>query len=152
MFASIEPSLVTIPTPNECAVPSIPRETIWDMNDSPYCVSVKGCIIICETCVLDDVLFVLFSKEFIIYSMSTPFEVLSMSSMPIEALESVLNDIVSIKLKDQRIFRGRLTRCDVYMNLTLADAEEVEEEQIKAKYGSVLIRGNNILWIQLPPE
>ena len=38
------------------------------------------------------------------------------------------------------------------MNLTLADAEEVEEEQVKAKYGSVLIRGNNILWIQLPPE
>ena len=75
-----------------------------------------------------------------------------MSNMPIRALESVLNDIVSIKLKDQRIFRGCLTRCDVYMNLTLVDAEEIEEEQVKAKYGSVLIRGNNILWIQLPPE
>jgi small nuclear ribonucleoprotein len=72
--------------------------------------------------------------------------------MLFQALETVLNDIVSIKLKDQRIFRGRLTRCDVYMNLTLSDAEEVEEDQIKAKYGSVLIRGNNILWIQLPPD
>lgn len=71
-------------------------------------------------------------------------------NMPIKALEAVLNDVVSIKLKDHRIFRGRLTRCDIYMNLTLADAEEVEENQTKAKYGQVLIRGNNILWIQIP--
>ncbi|MHA1964388.1 MAG: LSM domain-containing protein [Candidatus Thorarchaeota archaeon] len=70
--------------------------------------------------------------------------------MPIKALEQQLDDIVSIKLKDQRIFRGRLTRCDMYMNLTLADAEELEDEETKAKYGQVLIRGNNILWIQIP--
>ena len=70
--------------------------------------------------------------------------------MPIKALEQQLDGIVSIKLKDQRIFRGRLTRCDMYMNLTLADAEELENEEIRAKYGQILIRGNNILWIQIP--
>ncbi len=75
--------------------------------------------------------------------------------MPIKALEQSLNSIVSIKLKDQRIFSGRLTRCDVYMNLTLGDAEELESDesgsmQIKAKYGEILLRGNNILWIQIP--
>jgi small nuclear ribonucleoprotein (snRNP)-like protein len=70
--------------------------------------------------------------------------------MPIKALEQQLNDIVSIKLKDQRIFRGRLTRCDMYMNLTLSDAEELENDETRAKYGQVLIRGNNILWIQIP--
>ena len=70
--------------------------------------------------------------------------------MPIKALELQLNDIVSIKLKDLRIFRGRLTRCDMYMNLTLVDAEELEDDETKAKYGQVLIRGNNILWIQIP--
>ena len=61
-----------------------------------------------------------------------------------------MNEVISIKLKDQRVFRGRLTRCDIYMNLTLADAEELEDEEVRAKYGSVLIRGNNILWIQIP--
>jgi len=70
--------------------------------------------------------------------------------MPIKALEQQLDGVVSIKLKDQRIFRGRLTRCDMYMNLTLADAEELENEETRAKYGQVLIRGNNILWIQIP--
>ncbi len=70
--------------------------------------------------------------------------------MPIKALEAVINEVVSIKLKDQRVFRGKLTRCDVYMNLTLADAEELESDEVRAKYGSILIRGNNILWIQIP--
>lgn len=70
--------------------------------------------------------------------------------MPIKALELQLNDVVSVKLKDQRIFRGHLTRCDMYMNLTLAEAEELESDDVKAKYGQVLIRGNNILWIQIP--
>lgn len=73
---------------------------------------------------------------------------------PIKALEQHLNNVVSIKLKDKRMFRGRLTRCDVYMNLTLADAEEMDYDdegstQVKAKYGEILLRGNNILWIQI---
>jgi small nuclear ribonucleoprotein (snRNP)-like protein len=38
----------------------------------------------------------------------------------------------------------------MYMNLTLADAEELENEEIRAKYGQLLLRGNNILWIQIP--
>ncbi|MHA1654826.1 MAG: LSM domain-containing protein [Candidatus Thorarchaeota archaeon] len=75
---------------------------------------------------------------------------MSNERMPIKALESALNEVISIKLKDQRVFRGRLTRCDIYMNLTLADAEELEDEEVRAKYGSILIRGNNILWIQIP--
>jgi len=69
--------------------------------------------------------------------------------MPIKALEHELNEVISVKLKDQRIFRGHLTRCDMYMNLTLADAEELENDEIRAKYGQVLIRGNNILLIQI---
>ena len=82
---------------------------------------------------------------------------MSAERMPIKALEQNLNEVVSIKLKDQRIFRGRLTRCDVYMNLTLADAEELvpgEDGALesKAKYGEILLRGNNILWIQIPEE
>ena len=82
---------------------------------------------------------------------------MSAEKMPIKALEQNLDEIVSIKLKDQRIFRGRLTRCDVYMNLTLADAEELVPGEdgtldAKAKYGEILLRGNNILWIQIPED
>jgi small nuclear ribonucleoprotein (snRNP)-like protein len=92
-----------------------------------------------------------FNKAFIMRSQSHSIEDEQMSqNQPIKALEASVEDVVSVKLKDQRIFRGRLTRCDVYMNLTLADAEEIEDDQAKAKYGQILIRGNNILWIQVP--
>ncbi len=82
---------------------------------------------------------------------------MSQERMPIKALENNIHEIVSIKLKDQRVFRGRLSRCDVYMNLTLEDAEELifndeGESKIIAKYGEILLRGNNILWIQIPEE
>lgn len=82
---------------------------------------------------------------------------MSAERMPIKALEQNLNEVVSIKLKDQRLFRGRLTRCDVYMNLTLADAEELVpgedgEMQPVRNYGEILLRGNNILWIQIPED
>ncbi|MEE9539884.1 MAG: LSM domain-containing protein [Candidatus Thorarchaeota archaeon] len=92
------------------------------------------------------------SKGFIIVAQATPDEEVLMpaENSPIKALEQRLSDIVSIKLKDDRIFRGRLTRCDQYMNLTLGDAVELENDETKAKYGSILIRGNNILWIQIP--
>ncbi len=82
---------------------------------------------------------------------------MSAERMPIKALEQNINEIVSIKLKDQRIFRGRLSRCDVYMNLTLEDAEELMPGEdgatvTLAKYGEILLRGNNILWIQIPED
>ncbi len=75
---------------------------------------------------------------------------MSNETIPIKALEAALNELVSIKLKDQRVFRGRLTRCDMYMNLTLSDAEELESMATRARYGSILIRGNNILWVRVP--
>ena len=46
---------------------------------------------------------------------------------------------------------------DIYMNLTVANAEEIQyetgeegTERIIAKYGEILLRGNNILWIRIP--
>ncbi len=82
---------------------------------------------------------------------------MSAEKMPIKALEQHLNDEVSIKLKDQRVFKGTLNRVDIYMNLTLANAEEIQyetseegTERIIAKYGEILLRGNNILWIRIP--
>ena len=92
------------------------------------------------------------SKGFIICPTGPCSEevIVSAEKMPIKALDLAMNELVSIKLKDQRIFRGKLTRCDMYMNLTLSDAEEIENKEAIAKYGSILIRGNNILWIQIP--
>jgi len=70
---------------------------------------------------------------------------------PLKLLSRNLNEEVVVKLKDGRTCRGVLENCDNYMNLILRDAEEVDDSgcNTEVKYGKVLIRGNNILWITL---
>jgi len=70
---------------------------------------------------------------------------------PLKLLSRNLNEEIVVKLKDGRTCKGILENCDNYMNLILRDAEEVDDSGSNAevKYGKVLIRGNNILWITL---
>lgn len=74
-----------------------------------------------------------------------------MRTEPLKLLSRNLNEEVVVKLKDGRTCKGVLENCDNYMNLILKDAEEVDDSGSNAevKYGRVLIRGNNILWITL---
>ena len=74
-----------------------------------------------------------------------------MRTEPLKLLSRNLNEEIVVKLKDGRTCKGVLENCDNYMNLILRDAEEVDDSGSNAevKYGKVLIRGNNILWITL---
>jgi small nuclear ribonucleoprotein len=69
-------------------------------------------------------------------------------NQPIKILQKAINNLVLIKLKDGKEYRGRLKEIDVYMNLVLEGAEEIEDGNPSAKFGEVLIRGNNILFIK----
>ncbi len=69
-------------------------------------------------------------------------------NQPIKILQKATSNLVLIKLKDGREYRGRLKEIDVYMNLVLEGAEELMEGNPTAKFGEVLIRGNNILYIK----
>jgi len=69
-------------------------------------------------------------------------------NQPIKILQKATNNLVLIKLKDGKEYRGRLKEIDVYMNLVLEGAEELMEGNPTAKFGEVLIRGNNILYIK----
>ncbi|MEM4699436.1 MAG: LSM domain-containing protein [Candidatus Nezhaarchaeales archaeon] len=77
-----------------------------------------------------------------------------MKAEPLRLLSRNLNEEVVVKLKDGRACRGVLESCDNYMNLILRDAEEVDDSEAgnpgaKVRYGRVLIRGSNILWVTL---
>ena len=45
-----------------------------------------------------------------------------------------------------------MTNVDAYMNVILNDAEEYADGTLSANYGKVVIRGNNVLFINIRPD
>lgn len=64
-------------------------------------------------------------------------------------LQKATNKLVSVRLKNELEYRGRMFNVDSYMNVILMDAEESENGSKKANYGKVVIRGNNVLYIKI---
>jgi small nuclear ribonucleoprotein len=71
------------------------------------------------------------------------------SKKPLNVLTKQLNNQLSVMLKNGVEYRGRMVRCDGYMNLLLEGASEHVKDQLIANYGSILVRGNNILYIMI---
>ncbi len=68
-----------------------------------------------------------------------------------DELLSLREKVVVVKLKNGMSYRGMLLRVDNYMNIYLQNAEEFDENgKMIASYGDVIIRGNNILYVEIP--
>lgn len=74
------------------------------------------------------------------------------SRRPINTLLRSLRKTVAVKLKNNLEYRGRMIRCDNYMNITLEGASEFYDSALTADYGNVFIRGNNILYIRIDQD
>ncbi len=61
------------------------------------------------------------------------------------------NKSVFLKLRNDKTIKGSLVDFDVYMNLTLDDAEDVSDGKT-LKLGKILLRGDNVLTISLPDD
>ncbi len=73
-------------------------------------------------------------------------------AMPINPLSVVYKQLdkkVIVHLKGGERYSGILAKVDNYMNVVLEDTIEEKRENKTARFGRVLIRGNNILLIQL---
>ncbi len=68
---------------------------------------------------------------------------------PIKVLRSATSKTVMVKLKDGSEFIGRLDLTDGTMNVVLSDAVQVKEgsNEPATKFGKILIRGSQILYI-----
>ncbi|MEM0154823.1 Putative snRNP Sm-like protein [Candidatus Micrarchaeum sp.] len=66
---------------------------------------------------------------------------------PFDLLNKVIGQQVLIKLKGGASIRGKVTSFDAHMNIVLDAAEELNDGELKAKLGTILLRGGNILWI-----
>ena len=68
---------------------------------------------------------------------------------PLSVLQKAANKVVSVRLKSELEYKGRISNVDPYMNVILVDAEESENGAKRANYGKVVIRGNNVLYIRI---
>lgn len=71
------------------------------------------------------------------------------SKKPLNVLIKRMNTHIAVVLKNGIEYRGKMTQCDGYMNIMLDGASEHINDQPTANYGSILVRGNNILYIAI---
>jgi len=73
------------------------------------------------------------------------------NSPPLKYLRDAKGNSVLVKLKDGEEFVGVLDVADSTMNVVLRDCVELKEKtgELKARYGTIFIRGSNILFISL---
>lgn len=70
---------------------------------------------------------------------------------PLKFLKEAKGNTVLVKLKDGEEFVGILDFTDSTMNVILKDCIELKErgKELKTRYGTIFIRGSNILFISL---
>ena len=71
---------------------------------------------------------------------------------PLTTLQKNTKKSVTVRLKNDVEYKGKIVNVDSYMNLIMSDAEELRDGKIVEKYGRVILRGNNVLFIKLEDE
>jgi|TARA_B100002003_G_scaffold204761_1_gene197880 small nuclear ribonucleoprotein len=71
---------------------------------------------------------------------------------PLSVLQKAVNKQVSIRLKNDHEYKGKMMNIDQYMNVILTNAEEYNNNSLSANYGKLVIRGNNVLFIKIESD
>jgi len=71
---------------------------------------------------------------------------------PLTTLQKNTNKSVIVRLKNDVEYKGKIDNVDSYMNLIMSDAEELNDGKTVEKYGRIILRGNNVLFIKLENE
>ncbi|MFB3113695.1 MAG: U6 snRNA-associated Sm-like protein LSm6 [Nitrosopumilaceae archaeon] len=76
----------------------------------------------------------------------------SSAKRPLTTLQKSTKKKVTVRLKNEVEYKGKMDNVDSYMNLIMTDAEEIHDDKVIANYGRVIVRGNNVLFIRLENE
>lgn len=76
----------------------------------------------------------------------------SSAKRPLTTLQKSTKKKVTVRLKNEVEYKGKMDNVDSYMNLIMTDAEELKDDKVIANYGRVIVRGNNVLFIKLENE
>jgi small nuclear ribonucleoprotein len=66
---------------------------------------------------------------------------------PFDLLNRVIGQQVLVRLKSSMSIRGTIISFDAHMNLVMENAEELDDGNLKAKLGTILLRGGNIIFV-----
>ncbi|VVB66668.1 Putative snRNP Sm-like protein [Candidatus Gugararchaeum adminiculabundum] len=66
---------------------------------------------------------------------------------PFDVLNGSLDNMVLIGMKGGREIRGKMTSYDVHMNIVLENTEILENGEVKRKVGTMLLRGDSVIFI-----
>jgi len=66
---------------------------------------------------------------------------------PFDILNNSLNGNVLVKLKGDVEVRGTLASFDIHMNLVIENGEELKNGQLTRKLGTVLLRGDTVVFV-----
>ena len=72
-----------------------------------------------------------------------------MSDAAAHVVERLLQQRVTLELKDSRVLMGKLIGADEHMNLVLEEAEERTSE-VTRHLGRVVLRGSNVVTLNAP--
>ncbi|MEM2251482.1 MAG: LSM domain-containing protein [Candidatus Hadarchaeales archaeon] len=70
-----------------------------------------------------------------------------MPEKPFDALSRALGSLVLVGVKGGKEFRGKLAGFDVHVNIVLDEAEELLNGEVKRRYGKLIIRGDNVVYV-----
>src|SRR5207253_10513814 len=73
------------------------------------------------------------------------------SRKPLNLLIRKMNRDVAVKLKNDTEYRGKMIDCDSHMNIILDGAREYRGGDPATNYGSLIVRGSNVLYICVAP-
>ena len=76
----------------------------------------------------------------------------SQAKKPLNVLQNAVGKRVTIRLKTDVEYRGDMENVDAFMNVILTDAEEFTGNEHATKYGKVIVRGDNVLFIQIADD
>ena len=71
---------------------------------------------------------------------------------PLTTLQKNTKKSIIVRLKNDVEYRGKIDNVDSYMNFIMSDSEDLNDGKIVEKYGRIILRGNNVLFIKLENE
>jgi len=76
----------------------------------------------------------------------------STTKRPLTTLQKSTKKNIIVRLKNEVEYKGKMENVDSYMNLIMTDAEELSNGKPIGKFGRVIVRGNNVLFIKLQDD